>query len=216
MRVGYGLRCMWGGGVWAVWVVLGGLGVCAPATAQSVVRVEEDWELVLGETDPVIVGPQVTTTMSPSGNLDGVYFTFEINHRSAPWWTPGGLTIHQWSGEARVQSFDRSDRSVMQTSGEIVCWTQILSVDGNNLTFQVKNGSSTTWGPFGYSNMFKLRACWSGDLSGYSPDLSVAQSGAAFAGNRVQLLRIKEVRLTLSNGQTLTDSTPRIAHQLIE
>jgi hypothetical protein len=64
--------------------------------------------------------------------------------------------------------------------------------------------------------MFKLRACWSGDLSGYSPDLSVAQSGAAFAGNRVQLLRIKEVRLTLSNGQTLTDSTPRIAHQLIE
>jgi hypothetical protein len=216
MRVGYGLRRVRGGVLGATCVVLGLLGVTVPAAAQQVVRVEEDWELVLGEPDPVIVGPQVTTTMSPTGNLDGVYFTFEINHRSLPWWTPGGLTIHQWSGEARVQSFDRSDRSVMQTSGETVSWTQILSVDGTNLTFQVKNGSSTTWGPFGYSNMFKLRTAFSGDLSGYSPDLSVAQSGAAFAGNRVQLLRIKEVRLTLSSGQTLTDSTPRIAHQLVE
>jgi hypothetical protein len=216
MRVGYGLRRVRGGVLGATCVVLGLLAVTVPAAAQQVVRVEEDWELVLGEPDPVIVGPQVTTTMSPTGNLDGVYFTFEINHRSLPWWTPGGLTIHQWSGEARVQSFDRSDRSVMQTSGETVSWTQILSVDGTNLTFQVKNGSSTTWGPFGYSNMFKLRTAFSGDLSGYSPDLSVAQSGAAFAGNRVQLLRIKEVRLTLSSGQTLTDSTPRIAHQLVE
>lgn len=216
MRVGYGLRRVRGGVLGATCVVLGLLGVTVPAAAQQVVRVEEDWELVLGEPDPVIVGPQVTTTMSPTRNLDGVYFTFEINHRSLPWWTPGGLTIHQWSGEARVQSFDRSDRSVMQTSGETVSWTQILSVDGTNLTFQVKNGSSTTWGPFGYSNMFKLRTAFSGDLSGYSPDLSVAQSGAAFAGNRVQLLRIKEVRLTLSSGQTLTDSTPRIAHQLVE
>ena len=216
MRVGHGLRRVRGGMFWAVGVVLGVLGVGLPTTAQEVVRVEEDWELVLGEPDPVMVGPQVTTTMSPTENLDGVYFTFEINHRSAPWWTPGGLTIHQWSGEARVQSFDRSDRSVMQTSGETVQWTQILSVDGTNLTFQIKNGSSTTWGPFGYSNMFKLRTTWSGGLDGYSPDLSVAQSGAAFAGNRVQLLRITQVRLTLSNGQTLTDSTPRIAHQLIE
>ena len=216
MRVGYGLRRVRGGVLGATCVVLGLLGVTVPAAAQQVVRVEEDWELVLGEPDPVIVGPQVTTTMSPTGNLDGVYFTFEINHRSLPWWTPGGLTIHQWSGEARVQSFDRSNRSVMQTSGETVSWTQILSVDGTNLTFQIKNGSSTTWGPFGYSNMFKLRTAFSGDLSGYSPDLSVAQSGAAFAGNRVQLLRIKEVRLTLSSGQTLTDSTPRIAHQLVE
>lgn len=216
MRVRDGLGWVRGRCKVAVCLALGVLGACLPVSAQEVVRVEEDWELVLGEPDPVIVGPQVTTTMSPTGNLDGLYFTFEINHRSAPWWTPGGLTIHQWSGEARVQSFDRSDRSVMQTSGEIVSWTQILSADGSNLTFQVKDGCSTTWGPFGYSNMFKLRTNWSGNLNGYTPDLSVAQSGAAFAGNRVQLLRIKEIRVTYSNGQTLTDTTERIAHQLVE
>lgn len=216
MRARYGLRRAKGGWWLAICLAVGGLGTHVPAVGQEVVQVEEDWELVLGEPDAVMVGPQVTTTMSPVGNLDGVYFTFEINHRSAPWWTPGGLTIHQWMGESRVQSFDRSDRSVMQTSGETVAWTQILSVDGNHLTFQIKNGTSTTWGAFGYSNWFKLRTNWGGDLNGYSPDLSVAHSGAAFAGNRVQLLRIKEVRLTLSNGQTLTDSTPRIAHQLLE
>jgi hypothetical protein len=187
------------------------------ATAQSVTRVEEDWELVLGAPDEPLCGPQVVTAMSPFNNINDTYFTFEINHRSAPYWTPGGLTIHQWSGDWRIQSFDRADRTVMTTPDEVVTWTQALYVNGGVLTFQIIDGNSSTWGPFGYSNMFKLNQNWGvNNINSYTPDVSIAQSGPAFAGNRVKSLKIKELRATLDNGFTLTDTTERVAYVLVE
>jgi hypothetical protein len=189
----------------------------AATPAQDLVRVEEDWELVLGEPDVNVCAPQIATTMSPYSDITSTFFTFEVNHRSAPYWTPGGLTIHQWSGELRQQSFDRADRSVMNTASETVTWTQVLNAGNGQLTFQVKNGTSSTWGPFGYSNMFKLQANWSsGNINNYTPDVSVSQSGVAYAGNRVLSLKLKEIRLTLDDGTTLTDNTVRVAHQLIQ
>jgi len=192
---------------------------CSPGTAfgQNVVRVEEDWELEIGEPDPNSVGPQVLTTMSPNADLTGTYFTMEINHRSAPSWTPGGISIHRWTGEARNASFDRADRTIMQTSNEVVTWTQALYHDNGRLHFKVYDGVSSTWGPFGYSNMLKLDTSWgSGQINGYTPAVSVAQSGAAYAGNRIQMLKIKQIRLTLSDGSVLTDSTERIVQELVD
>ena len=49
------------------------------------------------------------------GNIAGPHFTPEINHRSMPWWCPGGISIQHWTGESRQQSFDRADRAIMQT-----------------------------------------------------------------------------------------------------
>jgi hypothetical protein len=187
------------------------------AVAQSVVMVEEDWELVLGEPDPLICGPQIVTTMSPFGDINDTYFTLEINHRSMPYWTPGGLTIHQWSGEWRMQSFDRADRTVMDSAGETVTWTQALYCNSGQITFEVKNGNSSTWGPFGYSGMFKLHTNWGvNNINSYTPNVSIAQSGVAYAGNRVQSLKIKQIRLTLDDGTVVTDNTERQVHLLIE
>ncbi len=189
----------------------------AHAVAQDIVHVEEDWELVLGGPDAATCGPQVALTMSPLSDISDTFFTMEINHRSAPYWTPGGITIHQWQGEQRIQSLDRADRSIMQTDSETVTWTQVLDVNGSNLTFQVKNGSSTTWGVFGVTGHLKLQTNWpSGNLNSYTPDVSVSQSGVAFAGNRVKTLRIKSLRITLSDGSEFTDSTGWVVQQLVE
>jgi hypothetical protein len=194
------------------------LGLGRSATAQDVVRVEEDWELVLGAPDPNLCGPQVVTAMSPLADLNGTHFTLEVNHRSIPYWTPGGLSMHQWNGEQRVQSYDREDRTVMNTENEVVRWTQYMYVEfGNKLVFEVQNGTSTTWGPFGFSGLFKVKANWNQvHINGYSPAVSIAASGPAYAGNRVQSLILKEVRLTLSNGSVLTDNSERVAHLLVE
>jgi hypothetical protein len=190
-------------------------GGAAVASAWDVVHVEEDWELVVGEPDPNTAGPQVACSMSPFANISDTYFTTEINHRSVPWWAPGGVSIHQWSGDWRMQSFDRADRSSMQTNDEVVRWTQSLDVSGGKLTFQVKNGTSTTWGAFGYSGMVKLQTNWGvNSINSYSPEVSVANSGVAFAANRVKSLRLVQVRATLSNGTTVTDTTVRTVHEL--
>jgi len=189
----------------------------AHAVAQDIVRVEEDWEMVLGTPDASVCGPQVAITMSPYSDISSTFFTMEINHRSAPYWTPGGITLHQWDGEQRIQSLDRADRSIMQTDSETVKWTQILDVNGNSLTFQIKNGSSTTWGPFGIAGHLKMNTNWpAGNLNSYTPDVSVSQSGVAYAGNRVKSLSIKSLRITLSDGSQFTDSTGWTVQQLLE
>jgi hypothetical protein len=189
--------------------------MAAAASAVDVVRVEEDWELVVGEPDANSAGPQIACTMSPFTNISDTHFTLEINHRSMPWWSPGGISIHQWSGEWRQQSIDRADRAIMQTNDEVVRWTQALYVQDGGLNFQVKDGTSTTWGAFGYSSMFKLRTNWGvSNINSYSPDVSAALSGVAYAGNRVKLLRLVQVRATLAGGAVVTDSTVRVVHQL--
>jgi hypothetical protein len=188
-----------------------------PVCGQNVVRVEEDWHLEIGEPDFNSVGPQVLTAMSPMADLSGTYFTMEINHRSAPTWTPGGISIHKWNGEARVASFDRADRTVMNTTDEVVTWTQALYVESGKINFLIFNGISSTWGSFGFSNLLKLDSGWGAtSINTYTPAVSVAQSGAAYAGNRVKVLKIKCIRMTLSDGSVLTDNTERIVQQLIE
>ena len=193
------------------------LAAADPAFAQNVVRIEEDWSLEIGEPDLNSVGPQILATMSPNADLAGTYFTLEINHRSAPSWTPGGISIHRWTGETRNASYDRIDRTVMQTSNEVVTWTQSLHHSVGRLYFTVYNGTSTTWGPFGYSNMLQLNCSWGqSNINGYTPAISVGQSGAAYAGNRIKVLKIKQIRITLSDGTVLTDNTERIVQQLVE
>jgi len=215
-RLRWAISCSLRGVLWAVLCALA-WGGSAVGQAWDIVHVEEDWELVVGEPDPNTSGPQIACAMSPFSNISDTYFTSEINHRSMPWWAPGGISIHQWSGDWRIQSFDRADRSTMQTNDEVVRWTQSLDVSGGKLTFQVKNGTSTTWGAFGYSNMVKLQTSWGvNNINNYSPDVSVANSGVAFASNRVKALRLVQVRATLSNGTTVTDTTTRTVHELTD
>ena len=171
---------------------------------------------VVATPDSNSCGPQVVCAMSPFSDISSTYFTLEINHRSFPYWAPGGLTLHQWSGEDSVQTMDRTDRSVMNTAEEVVTWTTVLDASNGVLTFQAKSGTSSTWGQFGRGNHFKLQAAWDGNLNNYTPDVSTSQSGVAYASNRVRSLKLLEIRGTLSDGTTATDNTPRVVYQLSE
>ena len=122
---------------WVASLVVLGLLPLGAARGQDIVRVEEDWELVVGDPDVNSCGPQVVTTMSPGWDISGTYFTMEINHRSAPYWQPGGISIHRWNGEWRMASFDRSDRTIMNTDGEVVSWTQALYFEDGKLTYKI-------------------------------------------------------------------------------
>jgi hypothetical protein len=203
------------GTLFALAIVMGQFACVSSALGQgnNVLRVEEDWELVLTEPDSLTVAPQVTTTMSPNNHLNGTYWTFEINHLTAPAFSPGGVHLHQWNGESRQSTYSRADRSVMHTLNETMTWTQSLHSLNGNLTFEVRDGVSTTWGTFGFGN-FKLTSPWnSTHLNNYSPEVSVANAGVGFAANRVASLKLKRVRVTYSTGQTLTDETERVVVQ---
>ena len=51
------------------------------------------------------------------------------------------------------------------------------------------------------------------NLNGYDPDVSVANSGVTYAGNRVTKLVLTRVRVVLSNGQEYVNETDRVAHE---
>ena len=182
------------------------------AWAQSgyLVAVEEDWELVLTEPDPEVVAPQITCIMSPNNNLNDTYFSFEINHLTGPTFSPGGLHIHRWSGDWRLGTWSRDDRAVISEANDTIRWTQSLRVGLGRLTFEVQNGTSDTWGNFGFGH-FELDQSWGvPHINSYTPDVTLANSGIGYASNRVSSLKITRIKKTYIDGSTVIDNTERV------
>jgi hypothetical protein len=200
--------------------LLGCLSLVAIATAQAdspvhVTGVEEDWELVVETPDSNLNGPQVTCSIAPQAADDSLYAAFELNHRTLPEFERGGMQLQVWSGEYNLANNPYPQNQLLSTAGETVTWTMSMRLNGENITFEVKNGHSTTWGNFGGQGYLRSsQSCDSDNLDGYSADDSIDNSGVGYASNRVRSLTLKRVRYYLSNGDVITDDAPRVVHQL--
>ncbi len=114
-----------------------------------VMAVEEDWELVVGDPDPSVCGPQVTCAMSPIGDADSLHAIFNINHQTLDSFIPGGMQLQVWNGEQPVTDRRHPNKAILMQPDEKLQWTQKMSVSDGTLTFAVIAGSSATWGSFG-------------------------------------------------------------------
>jgi hypothetical protein len=195
-------------------LVCGALTLCGAETfAQSSPppdRVEEDWQLVVDSPDPLGVGPQITTCMSPTGDLTLPFIAFDMNYREFPTFSAGGLQTQVWSGDS-VKTFATQGSAVFTIQGERVSWTQRMSVGGGSIRYEIITGSSLTWGNFGQGNLLSVSfASKLSSLSAYDPDESAANSGASWESDRVTKLTLVQVRY-YANGQLLrTDTNPRV------
>lgn len=195
----------------AVGILILAAGTCLAEPAVEIVRVEEDWELVIDSPDPDSTAPQVVCVTSPLPGVDGLYLAFEINHQSLPDFTPGGLQLQVWSGETAVTQRKFPNAEVAATQQETVRWTQSMEVQGDNLVFDVIDGSSTTWGNFGGQGYLHVGVGSPvANLNGYDPTVSVNNSGIGYAANRVSSLVLKAVRYRISTGEVYEDLTQRV------
>jgi hypothetical protein len=197
----------------AVWLALPGAAGAGDDAPQNVVRVEEDW--VLQVRSPHLEGnsPQVTTVLSPDPD-SGVYLAFDINHRSLPEFTSGGLQLQAWNDDEPMAHSDFPSGAGMDTPGEVVTWTQAVALDGAQMTFEIKQGASTTWGEFGGDEHLKATIPSPvADLHAYRVDYSVSNSGVGYAANRVELLVLKEVRWYGPDGLVHKEDTPVVVYQ---
>ena len=188
----------------------------APAFAQTVVRVEEDWRVEVGSPAADTSAPQIVTVISPSSNLNGPHAVFELNHSTMPEYVPGGLQLQRWNGETVADFHAFPNSSVMSTTGEVVTYTTKMSISSGKLWFEIVDGTSTTWGSFGGQGYLKVGVDSSlTDLSGYSPATSTKFSRIGFASNRVNKLVLTEVRYYAADGTLVqTDTTDRVVHSL--
>lgn len=190
--------------------LLATVGASGEEEALEVIRVEEDWRLVVSSPDAESAAPQVTTAISPTSNDDGLHATFELNHQSLPSFEAGGLSLQIWEAEDNVATHRHVAGEMLSTDSEEVTWTMCMYQNGGRITFDIASGHSQTWGRFGHEGALKSSIHTAlPNLNGYSPDYSVQSSGVGFAGNRVQSLVLVRVRYSLSNGQTLVDDEPR-------
>ncbi|NLX55473.1 MAG: hypothetical protein GXY58_10200 [Planctomycetaceae bacterium] len=190
------------------------LGLLSSAFSADIVRVEEEWELVVATPDLARNSPQVTCALTPFSRLEWLYMTFEINHCSDPDYVAGGLNMHVWHLEERMATKTVSNSHAMATTGETVRWTQVMSLRPGVVVFEILNGSSATWGSFGAPGSLKVAVLVTpASLNYYSPAVSVQNSGVTFASSCVDKLTLKSVRYTFSDGTVQVDSTPRVVHQ---
>ena len=185
----------------------------AASNPVRIVRVEEDWELKVLTPDTNSAGPQVTCILSPCGEVDCVYGTFELNHRSVPSYVPSGLHLQAWCGQEVVSVKSSHNTGLITTPGETVFWTQRMDLTEGVLFFEIVSGTSSTWGSFGGQGHLKTHVNSTvSDLNGYDPEVSAANSGVGYAANRVQHLILRRVRLVTDNGQVIEYNTPRNVH----
>ncbi len=180
-----------------------------------IVRVEEDWELVVDTPVADSAAPQVTCTFSPVSHVDGLHATLEINHQSLPYFQAGGLHLQLWQGENALNSNKSPHDAMMSQAHETVCWTQRMEIQNGVVTFEVVEGSSTTWGKFGGQGYLKTSALTGlANLNDYSHEVSAKHSGVGYAGNRVSSLALKRIRVYTESGDKFECTTPLNVHSL--
>lgn len=179
----------------------------------DVTAVEEDWELVLGQPDADQNAPQVTTVISPLGHLDAWHGVFDINLFSFADYSPGGVQFQIWYGKTPLDCRSTGHGAALRTTGETIRWTQRMEAHGDSVTFQITNGSSSTWGSFGDGDSLKLvRNCELANLNAYNPTVSIENSGISFGGNRVASLTLKTVRFFSQQGLIQEVNLSQVVH----
>ncbi len=205
--------------LWATLAALslgGSPGVAQTGDGAVADRVEEDWEVVIGDPDPDSTGPQITTCMNPDSGSSG-FVAFCLNYRDVSGWQPGGLQVKAY-GEASGASQDRpllvsatSDTESLETDDETITWTQRISVSGGALSYSILNGISTTWGSFG-QGVGTLGIAYGAslsDLGSYNPADSVKLSAAGWQANRVTSMTLLRVRYYKGGVLIKTEDAPR-------
>jgi hypothetical protein len=180
-------------------------------------QIEEDWQVVVANPDPVAVGPQITTCACPNSDPAAAFVTFYLNYQDYPGWSPGGLQVKAYGPAPNASTnppvLDSSSQGsgVCETQGETITWTQRMSLAGGNLNYNVVNGQSATWGKFGQGEgtLGVSISSTLSDLGAYKPDYSVAKSGVSWQSNRVTSMTLVAVRYFSGGKLISTDSTPR-------
>lgn len=187
-----------------------------PVKADSVspiTRIEEDWQIDVGTPSPNENAPEITTVISPRGTLDHEYAVLELNNATQPDFEPGGLQLQAWYDNYHIYSSHHLNNTPLSIQSETIAYTMSMSLYDSWLKFEVKNGSSQSWGPFGTGLGGNLKLWWYtnlSDLSQYSPQTSIDNSRVGWANQRVNKLQLKAVRYYSGDTLIRTDDTPKV------
>ena len=197
-------------------VVALAISLFASARGADIVRVEEDWELVVAVPAPARFAPQITTTMSPIGHLGTVRALFTLNLRNRTPDRAGGMRLQVWIRTSPVIAKRSHVGTLLHYSNETITWTQVMSLDRGTLRFAVIHGDSETWGPFGgHGSLAVPVETGLVNLNRYYHGASAVNSGVsgiALAPTRVRSLTLGTIRKYSRHKLESQDTTRTIVY----
>lgn len=174
------------------------------ADPAEVARIEEDWEVQIGLPDPDNDAPQIINVISPQSGIGGPHVVFELNHQTLGNYGSGGMQLQRWDGDLDKGYCCGPKLGLLATENEVIRYTLSMGISASTLTFEVLNGTSTTWGTFGGQGYLKLSSNTTlTKLNTYDPYTSLKYSRIGFSANRVTVFVLKEVRCYAADGELL-------------
>jgi hypothetical protein len=198
---------------------LAALAACAMLTSTPIgqardvtgdfVKIEQDWEVVVGDPDVSLCSPQLFVLLWPASGGD-FWNEFLINYNDQPTFSAGGVQIQVWQGNTVLDGHDNSpNQAVLQLQGEVVTFTLSMRVTSTgDLHYRAKNVSSTSFGNIG--NLVASVPYNQPNLNSYSTDDTVNNSGILFGANRVTSMTLKQVRKYNAAGAYVTEDARQV------
>lgn len=190
------------------------LWTCSVAVSQQPIldRIEEDWELVVGDPDPEIDAPQITTSMIPFSSSPDLHFQVNLNHGLKPDFASGGIQVRVVQDDELLGQIHRRAGQKLAQSSETVRWTTAVQKVTTGYLFGVSTGSSSSWGSYGGNDYYLAIAenAVQGSLESYDYRRSLDNSAVAYAGNRVQWLKLLRVRFYYNNGMATESEIQKV------
>jgi len=182
-------------------------------TSPTLVRVEEDWILLVDEPDSPLASPQILNVISPNQNLDGIFGLVQLNHRSDPSFYAGGQQVQAWIGPSLVGYASGTKTAVLYRTADQITYTVSMERVSTGIRFQLKNGRSRTWGRFAWTPVSVTVPTTDKDLSAYTPEFSAANTTVVLGAHRITSFYINTTRRIYNDGSTVTDTTDRFTHR---
>ena len=179
------------------------------AQENDIWKVEEDWELRTYQPDPSIYSPQVTFFVTPDSTKSDTYFQLQMNYAADDVFSAGGFHVAAVNNENMVDE-ERSDQQItLSLPSDTLTWTNVMAVVDGKLMFAVKDGLCQEWGQFGGPEyLVQIEGSATNNLDQYNYEDSTGNVDIGFGKNRVQMAKLKCVRLFRLNGSMTTIDLP--------
>lgn len=163
------------------------------------VRIEEDWELVLNTPDLSFPTPQIVMTMKPA-RTSSKSCLFLVNHHDNPSFKAGGGQIQLW--DAGLRSYKSFTGPTLINVGERVTWTQYMQRDGSRIYFGLSAVDGDAWGTNTPETLGGPIYWIDGnpEFWNYDSGVSTEEAAITFGPERVELLRLVQVRKYKKDG----------------
>lgn len=182
----------------------------------GVIRVEEDWKILVTDPSPATDSPQITVVFGPADPESKTHAVFEVNHSTQPSYLKGGMQLQCWWGEDLVEYRNQHHPSELYVSNETVTFTTATEVRNNKIMMEVIQGKSESFGTFGGEVYLRTTISLSkANLDGFDPEFSLKHSRCGWGKNRVGNLSRTAIRYYDVNGAlAFEEKTERILHKL--